>query len=85
MLAVNISPAHALPTLERIERADDGARLARGGEPQAGGTTHRFYVRVGAYRVHVTVDGAATVAGDVIVAPGEQSIAVGGTAAAGGG
>jgi len=78
-LAVNISPAHALPTLERIERVDDTSRLTGGGEPQADGTTHRFYVRVGAYRVHVTSDGVDTVAGDVVIAAGEQTITVGDT------
>jgi hypothetical protein len=83
-LAVNIAPAHALPTLERIERVDNAARLPAGGEAHVGGATHRFYVRVGAYRVHVTVDGASTVAGDVVIASGEQAITVETTPAADG-
>ena len=74
-LTVTVMPKRAIPTLERTERAQDGVFPAAD-DTRFDGAAHRFYVRIGSYRVHVTLDGQDVHARDVVVESGEQAIAV---------
>lgn len=74
-LIVTVAPDGAIPTLERLERAE--ASIAPPLDaPQVDGKSHSFYVRVGAYRLHVTLDGESVHTRELTVEPGRQAIAV---------
>jgi hypothetical protein len=75
-LTVTVTPARAVPTLERIERAQEEGVSASADATPADARAHRFHLRVGSYRVHVALDGVDAHARDVVVDPGEQGIAI---------
>ena len=77
-LTVTVRPGNAVPTLQEIERVEyPPAAFADSVGPD--GATHRFYVRVGSYRVHLSLDGETVRTVDVRVDPGEQAIALDGS------
>ena len=77
-LTVTVRPGNAVPTLQEIERAEyPPTAFADSVGPD--GATHRFYVRVGSYRVHLSLDGETVRTVDVSVDPGEQAIALDGS------